>query len=128
MITIDYHGNADLSFDPTNFEPVIIDYLKKHKITDNVRVELSFVGEQEMRRLNKQYRGRDYSTDVLSFPIWPNLQALSRQKGKRLLGSIIVCLPVVATAERKGIPIKTKINQLISHSLDHLVGIHHSGD
>lgn len=129
MITIDHATSVKLPITATDFEPVIRDCLKKHQITDNVRVELNFVGRTKMKQLNRQYRQHNYPTDVLSFPIWNDYRAIIQAPGERLLGSIVICLPVAITEARRDRQLLTsKINHLIAHSLNHLVGIHHSGD
>src|SRR5688572_13243492 len=49
------------------------------------------VGAPESRRLNKQFRGKDKPTNVLSFPA-----TVAQADGRRPLGDLIVCAPVVA--------------------------------
>lgn len=111
------------------YEQTIHSFLKKYDIVDNVEVELNFASPTRMRRLNREFRHKDYPTDVLSFPIWPNLDAIKAQPGHRSLGSIVICLSVAkkdATAEHQ--PLEEKIAFLIEHSLLHLMGFHHEGD
>lgn len=105
--------------------------LKKHGIGDNVEIELRLVGLQRMRTLNRQYRGKDYATDVLSFPIWPNLATIKQQskQGPILLGSIVICLPIaIRQAQKERQPAKQQVDSLIEHSVKHLLGFHHKGD
>jgi probable rRNA maturation factor len=51
---------------------------------------LRLVGRAEGRRLNARYRGRDYATNVLSFPA----------AATPLLGDVVICAPVVAAESR----------------------------
>lgn len=107
----------------------VSEVLSKHKITDNVEVELQIVGKVYMRRLNLDHRRKNYATDVLSFPIWSNLSTIKKQPGQILLGSIIICLPIaLRDSQKEGVSLHERLNFLVKHSLLHLMGFHHDGD
>ena len=55
------------------------------------RVTVRYVAEAEARRLNRQYRGRDYATNVLSFPYGSAPPE----------GDVVICAPVVAREARE---------------------------
>ena len=81
-------------------------------------VTLRFVAESEGRRLNREFRGRDYATNVLSF-------AYGRAGG-RLEGDVVICAPVVsreARAQAKAVP--AHYAHLVVHGLLHLQGYDH---
>ena len=129
MITIHYTNTTKASIDPKEYLQTIRTFLPKYGIIDNVEVELRIIGAIKMRQLNNQYRHKDYATDVLSFPIWPNLETIKQQPGHISLGSIVVCLPTaIADAKKEQQPVNEKISFLIEHSLLHLMGFHHEGD
>lgn len=129
MVTIRYTNKTQASFPQEEFFSTIRKSLKKYGLVDNVEVELQFVGKLAMQRLNRTYRGKDYATDVLSFPIWSNLATIKKQQGYIALGSIVVCLPVAkADATKEGLELNVKIRFLIEHSIQHLLGFHHEGD
>ena len=48
---------------------VVEKVLAYEECEDDFEVSISFVDNEEMRRLNKEYRGIDKETDVLSFPL-----------------------------------------------------------
>jgi probable rRNA maturation factor len=75
-----------------------------------------FVSAGEMRRLNREYRGKDKPTDVLSFAF--------AEKGE--LGDIFIA-PSVATAKavKRGQDYKSYLALLIVHSVLHLGGFDH---
>ena len=82
------------------------------------------VGEEEMAKLNRRYRGRDHSTNVLSFPIEP-LPSICTD----LLGDIIVCGPVVN--REAAIQHKSLIDHwahMVVHGLLHLFGYTHESN
>lgn len=129
MITIDYHNQTRTQLPTEAFFQTIQTVLPKYGITDNVEVELRIIGSQLMRRLNREHRHKDYATDVLSFPIWPDLATIKSQSGQRLLGAIVVCLPVATRdAKQENKTLEDHVCFLIEHSLLHLMGFHHEGD
>lgn len=129
MVTIDTANTTGKKLDLEAFFSTIRKVLKKYGVTGNLKVELCFVGRQRMQELNREFRNQDYPTDVLSFPIWPDRAIVKKQRGPLLLGSIVVCLPVAKIeADGEGQPLKEKINFLVEHSMQHLLGFHHKGD
>ena len=80
-------------------------------------ITVRFVDADEGRALNVDYRGRDYATNVLSFPY---------EQGAHLAGDLVVCQPVLATeatAQRK--PFAQHAAHLIVHGTLHLQGLDH---
>ena len=70
----------------------------------------------EARRLNREYRGRDYATNVLSFPY----------SDKPLCGDVVICAPVVAREARaQGKDVRAHHAHLLVHGLLHLRGYDH---
>ncbi len=76
-----------------------------------------------MRSLNRRYRGRDRTTDVLSFSLREGPYAAVQP---HLLGDIVVCVP---QAERQagndGKALRYEIDRLLIHGLLHLLGYDH---
>ena len=84
-------------------------------------VTIRFVGGDEGRRLNRDYRGRDQATNVLSFPYAAE---------PRLSGDLVLCLPVVEREARdQGKSPEAHFAHLIVHGMLHLQGYdHEAGD
>lgn len=85
------------------------------------------VGTREGRALNRHYRGRDYATNVLSFPA-DVADGVVLPKGVRLplLGDIVLCAPVVAReAKEQGKPLAAHYAHLTVHGTLHLLGWDH---
>lgn len=96
---------------------------------------IRFVGAAEGRRLNLLWRGRDYATNVLSFPplLMPEpsraVRAKRRAKEPRLVGDLVLCAPIVAReAKAQGKPIADHYAHLIVHGCLHLQGYDHEQD
>lgn len=132
MINIHYTNRTKTALPKEAFFDTIRTTLKNHGITDNVDVELRVIGKAAMQKLNRTYRHKDYATDVLSFPVWHNLEVINEQlksESQVLLGSVVVCLPVAERdAKQEGKETVSHIQFLIDHSLLHLMGFHHEGD
>lgn len=88
-------------------------------------VSLSFVSGEEIRELNRQYRGIDQVTDVLSFPQYADLNEIP-QEGDILLGDVVICTERArAQAEEFGHSLEREIVYLFIHSICHLLGYDH---
>ncbi|MEM7406586.1 MAG: rRNA maturation RNase YbeY [Pseudomonadota bacterium] len=82
------------------------------------------VDHAEARMLNREYRGRDYATNVLSFPA-----ELPHGVGLDWLGDIVVCGPVVeAEALAQGKSQRAHFAHLVIHGTLHLLGLDHEDD
>jgi probable rRNA maturation factor len=92
--------------------------------SSDVEVSLRIVGESEMQTLNAQYRGRDYATNVLSFPAEfpPGLDL-------PLIGDIAICAPVVTReAQEQGKTPAAHWDHMLTHGVLHLLGYDHETD
>ncbi|MGI9055265.1 MAG: rRNA maturation RNase YbeY [Pyrinomonadaceae bacterium] len=86
---------------------------------------VTFISDLKMRGLNKQFRGNNATTDVLSFPFEPDEFDLE----KNHLGDIVIS---VEQAERQAkenkLTFESEIKQLILHGVLHLCGYDHETD
>jgi len=90
-------------------------------------VSAALVSDARIRALNRQYRGRDYATDVLSFPS----AAPGRPGGpsRPFLGDIVVARGVARRQARAaGHSELTELRVLVLHGLLHLLGYDHDRD
>ena len=79
-------------------------------------VTVRYVGAAESRRLNRRFRGKDYATNVLSFPY----------SAKPLEGDLVICAPVVAReAREQGKALRAHHAHMLVHGLLHLAGLDH---
>ncbi|MDT7542150.1 MAG: putative rRNA maturation factor, partial [Acidobacteriota bacterium] len=87
---------------------------------------VAFVSDRAMRELNRRWRGRRGTTDVLSFPAE---QEVWEQVDGRTLGDVIISVEQAARqAEENGLTLDGEIAQLILHGLLHLCGYDHERD
>lgn len=84
-------------------------------------LSIDLVGDRRMRRLNREYRGKDASTDVLAFPIRE-----APGPASFLLGDVVISLPTAARqATVQGHSLETEIATLLIHGVLHLCGYDH---
>lgn len=85
---------------------------------------IRIVDEREGQALNRHYRGKDYATNVLSFPA-----ELPEGVTLPLLGDLVICAPVVAReAAEQGKPVAAHYAHLTVHGVLHLLGWDHEDD
>ncbi|MFO3703427.1 rRNA maturation RNase YbeY [Xanthomonas codiaei] len=86
------------------------------------------VDEKEGRSLNHHYRGKDYATNVLSFPA-ELPEGLPKGIKMPLLGDLVICAPVVAReAAEQGKSLAAHYAHLTVHGTLHLLGWDHEDD
>ncbi|GAA4774200.1 rRNA maturation RNase YbeY [Novosphingobium ginsenosidimutans] len=89
---------------------------------------LLFSDDAEVHELNREWRGKDKPTNVLSFPMLERegLLALSPEGPPELLGDIALALETCAReAADKGVPLEHHAAHLVVHGLLHLAGHDH---
>ena len=90
-------------------------------------VGVVLVGAEAMRTLNRDHRGRDEPTDVLSFPI--DEEGVGLEGVPRLLGDVVLCVPVLLDqAAERGVEPGEELADLLVHGVLHLLGYDHETD
>lgn len=91
-------------------------------------VVVRVVGESESQELNRDYRGKDYPTNVLSFPY--DAPPIPLEEGEtEYLGDLAICLPVMEReAAEQGKTLTQHWAHLLIHGLLHLQGYDHITD
>jgi len=83
----------------------------------NAEITLRIVDEAEGRELNKAYRGKDYATNVLTFPL---------MEMPFIMADIVICAPVVAKeAKEQNKTLEAHFAHLIIHGVLHAHGYDH---
>jgi probable rRNA maturation factor len=89
-------------------------------------VTIRFVGEAEGRRLNRDYRGKDYATNVLTFVYAEGGPMPDEGGGTPLAGDLVLSVPVVVReAVEQGKSLQAHYAHLIVHGMLHLQGYDH---
>ena len=106
-----------------NLDQFFISILSSESIEDS-NINLSFISSEEMQELNKQFRGIDKDTNVLSF----ENQDISREHTK-VLGDIAICYPyVVNEAIVSEKDLDSHISHMFIHGILHILGYDHANE
>jgi len=92
---------------------------------DDKTAAIAFISDRRMKELNSFFRGKNSTTDVLSFPHEPD----EFDNDASNLGDIVISVEQAARqAEENGLTLENEIKQLILHGLLHLCGYDHETD
>ncbi|MGI4991665.1 rRNA maturation RNase YbeY [Halobacteriovorax sp. GFR7] len=99
------------------------------KVHEEIEVDLHFCGDSRMKQINRDHRGKDKTTDVLSFPMYESLRPDSTDfvlPGPVMLGDIIISRNVAAKqAKEFDLELEQEVIHLFCHGLLHLLGYDH---
>jgi probable rRNA maturation factor len=115
------HASIQYASNQTNL-PTVRQFRRWAKATLRVDTEVTIriVDEAEGRLLNNTYRGKDYATNVLTFPL---------TEEPYLMGDIIICAPVVeAEANAQNKALHAHYAHLTVHGILHLHGYDHENE
>lgn len=116
--------NVDFSYE---YLDDVIKKVLKHEHVKNAYFGIIFVDLKETQRINKEYRGIDSVTDVISFALEDTSDNI--QIDMRILGDIYVCIPkMIEQANTYGHSIKRELSFLVVHGLLHLLGYDHMNE
>ena len=94
-------------------------------VTPEISVTLS--GDERVRQLNREWRGKDRPTNILSFPAPSGMPLPAGEP--RPLGDLVLAGPVVrAEARAAGVPLAEHLAWLVIHGMLHLLGYDHQTD
>ncbi len=115
-------NDDDFKVDKDRYLDKLAKLAEELDIEGNIVIKLG--DKEESRALNKQYREKDYPTDVLSFPFNEDVP----EEGF-YLGDIFICYPVAEEqAKENGITLEEELFTLMIHGVLHLAGYDHEMD
>ena len=114
----------------------VLEVLHKHNIGGNVEVSVAIVGDRKMHEVNRNFRGIDSTTNILSFALEDPLASNQLQHIPRVgfvktpdkmlrLGDILISYPqVMKDADDEGVTVDEELRFLVEHGMKHLLGYH----
>ncbi len=92
------------------------------------QVDLVLIGDRRMRAMNKEYRGKDSATDVISFA-YLEVTDYEKEPGDIIVGDIFISVDTAGRqAPEKGHDLKRELAILFVHGLLHCMGFDHNTD
>jgi probable rRNA maturation factor len=92
-------------------------------------LSIELAGDHRMRRLNRQYRKKDRTTDVLAFPMREALAPHAARFATNMLGDVVISVP---QARRQAVEVGRQLDEelvsLLVHGVLHLCGYDHERD
>ena len=123
QIDIEINSQHPLIPSQENCETWITAVLQHQKL-NNAEVSRYIVDEDEGRQINRDYRCKDYATNVLSFPA-----DIPEEVGVPLLGDLVICAPVIEReAKDQNKDINAHWAHMLVHGSLHLLGYDHLED
>lgn len=105
----------------------LLEYTLEHEKVENAIFSVIFVDDEEIHRINKEYRHVDRVTDVISFAFEDNEEKI--YNNIRILGDIYICIPQMKRqAKSYGHSEKRELSFLCVHGLLHLLGYDHMNE
>jgi len=114
-----------IKFDANSFLEFSKNALEVIAETKDKTATIAFVSDWKIRRLNKTFRGKNSTTDVLSFPF----ETDEFDKDENNLGDVIISVEQARKqASENNLDFDAEIKQLILHGILHLCGFDHETD
>lgn len=122
---IEINNLTTISIDEQLFKKIAHKVLKNEG-KEKSELSLALIGQQRMRKLNRMYRGKNRSTDVLAFGINKKIKFIS-PFGKELgLGEVVICTKEVKkNAKRFKSTFNKELATCLIHGILHLLGYNH---
>lgn len=103
----------------------IASVLQENNVQSPIEVSIAIVGDRKMAKLNKEYRNKEGTTNILSFPLSEGEQTHLPDDTTRL-GDIVISYPmVIKEAAQYEMLVDERVDELVRHGMLHLLGLHH---
>lgn len=99
--------------------------LEDQNVQTPVEVSIAIIGDRKMKELNKKYRNKEGTANILEFPLQEGEQTKLPTDVMRL-GDIVISYPMVIkeSAEQEML-VDDRVDELVQHGMLHLLGLHH---
>ena len=130
MVTIEYECETDfdLGLDCPALAKIVAEkVLDMEKCPWDAQVNLVLTDNEEIKRVNTEFRGIERATDVLSFPMGENgVYDTNPETGAQILGDVVISMEKARDqAELFGHSLQREVGYLTAHSVLHLLGYDH---
>jgi len=100
--------------------------LEENNVQSPIEVSIAIVGDRKMKKLNMQYRNKEGTANILSFPLSEGEQSALPPSDMVRLGDIVISYPrVIIEAAEQEMLVDERVDELVQHGMLHLLGLHH---
>ncbi len=138
MVNVLISADSKFPINRPKIRQAVESVVRQKGVSSDVEVSVLVCGERKAGELARRYLGEERLHNVLSFPLADELTPKAFPAGKRapdfvekqggvlVLGDIVVCYSLAQQeANRDNVLVDTKIDELVSHGVLHLLGEHH---
>lgn len=131
MIEVNYYEINELLEEEKLIKKVVKRVLEEENVLQEVDIYITLTNNEEIHKINKEYRDVDRPTDVLSFPMYERDEIKCLKNGtddkiEKILGDIIVSVEKVREqANEYGHSFERELAYLVTHGMLHLLGYDH---
>ena len=131
MVLINFSNRQRKVKLPQNFKTLLTSAVKAslevEGVSEPAEVNITFVSDEGIKNINRDFRNINKSTDVLSFPLGENgVYDVNPENGRILLGDVIISVEhALMQAETFGHSFEREMAYLTVHSIFHLLGYDH---
>src|SRR5690349_4531543 len=119
---IEIVNEAGYDVDAARLQAAAALVLARHEGDSDADLTIAITDDESITDLNRQYRGTDAPTDVLSFP----MDATAMPVNNTYLGDLVIAYPYAsAQAQREGHALPDSLTVLVVHGTLHLLGYDH---
>lgn len=137
MINIIVNSDPRYPVNKLGVQATVLEMLKQHHVHGNIEIGVTIMGDRKMHEINKKYRGKDSTANILTFALEDPSTTSSLQHVPKVgfvkapdkvlrLGDIMLSYPqIVKDAALEGTTVEEELRFLVEHGTKHLLGIHH---
>lgn len=141
MVSVLISSDSKFPVSRAKIKAAVESVLKDKHVTSDVEVSVLVCGTRKSSELAKKYLEDDFPHNVLSFPLLEDVADIGGRPfarpglgkgfvvgvdGSLVLGDIVICYPLAQEeANRDNVLVDTKVAELVSHGMLHLLGEHH---
>lgn len=137
MINIIVNSDPRYPISKLGIQATVLEVLKQHHIHGNLEIGVTVVGDRKMHEINKKYRGKDSTANILTFALEDPVSSSNLQHIRNVgfvkapdkvlrLGDILISWSqVIKDAALEGVSVEEELRFLVEHGTKHLLGLHH---
>lgn len=137
MINIIVNSDPRYPVNKLGVQATVLEVLKQHKVSGNLEIGVTIMGDRKMHEINKKYRGKDSTANILTFALEDPVSSSNLQHIRNVgfvkhpdqvlyLGDILLSYAqIMKDAALEGVSVEEELRFLVEHGTRHLLGIHH---